>query len=333
MLMRKMLSMLGGALAAGLILTQAPLALAQDPPLVPGQADGGYDPSKDPENQTREGNVQRSTGRIARSNRQNRPEAPTPEANMAAAQASATAAGLSCQVTEATLLGNTPEGPALYEAACATGPGYLITASTPPQTIDCIIVAAAAARQAAADPTAAPALTCKLAANQDTLGAMAGFAREAGIPCQVDAGKPIGEAAGKTVYEIGCVGVDGYRLQQNTAGAWEGTECLIVVSAGSSCEFTTPAEQYASVKTRLAGTDGAGCVVDGARYMGGNANGVFYEAKCSGAEGYILRVKDNATQQIYPCAVAQPIGGGCTLTPVAPAPAPAAEPAETPAGE
>ncbi|WP_419756354.1 hypothetical protein [Brevundimonas sp.] len=60
--------------------------------------------------------------------------------------------------------------------------------------------------------------------------------------------------------------------------------------------------------------------------MGRNANGVFYEAKCEGADGVIARVNaENVVQQIYPCATAQQIGGGCKLTtaPAAAAPAPA----------
>jgi hypothetical protein len=59
--------------------------------------------------------------------------------------------------------------------------------------------------------------------------------------------------------------------------------------------------------------------------MGSNPNGRFYEAKCGAeGEGYIARINnEGATQQIYPCATAQRIGGGCTLTP-----APAAAPTE-----
>ena len=59
--------------------------------------------------------------------------------------------------------------------------------------------------------------------------------------------------------------------------------------------------------------------------MGQNANGMFYEAKCEGADGVIARLNaENAVQQIYPCATAQRIGGGCKLTT---APATAAAPA------
>ena len=240
--------------------------------------------------------------------------APTAEQNVAAAQVVATAAGLSCQVTEATLLGKTDGDNAdFYEAACATGPGYLLVASTPPQSFDCVLLAAQARDNPAATPAEATP-TCKLAANQNTDALIAGYAQAAGVPCTIDAGAPVGLSEGKTVYEVGCPGTDGYRIEEEATG-WTKSACLTIVSAGGTCRFTTPDEQYASVKTMLANTEGAACVVDGARHMGGNANGQFYEAKCSGSEGYILRVKDNATEQVYRCAIAQPIGGGCTLTP------------------
>jgi hypothetical protein len=58
--------------------------------------------------------------------------------------------------------------------------------------------------------------------------------------------------------------------------------------------------------------------------MGQNANGRFYEAKCAAeGEGYIARINtEGVTQQIYPCATAQRIGGGCRFTPAPAAPAP-----------
>ena len=89
--------------------------------------------------------------------------------------------------------------------------------------------------------------------------------------------------------------------------------------------FTTTAENATFVKALLAGSEAASCNVVEARLMGQNANGMFYEAKCDGADGVIARVNaENAVQQIYPCATAQRIGGGCKLTT---APAAAAAPA------
>jgi len=269
--------------------------------------------------------------------------AATPEQNIAAAQAAATAAGLACQVTEATLLGSAAGASGnLYEAACATGPGYLITASTPPQAIDCVLLASQLAKAAANAPAAAApepqrrgrrsaepevkTVACALPANLDLLRVQAEYAREAGIACQVDQATPIGAAPdGAIVYEIGCAGSDGYRINKE-GGVWTKVECLKLVSANGTCEFTTTAEQSATVQALLVGTDADDCAVEQARFMGGNANGEFYEAKCGGGTGYILRVKEAKTEQIYSCATARQIGGGCTLTAV-----PAAEPAAAPA--
>jgi len=266
----------------------------------------------------------------------------TPEQNLAAAQAAATAANLSCQVTEATLLGAAAGATgSVYEAACATGPGYIITASTPPEAIDCVLLATQLAKDAAAAPaTPAPAparrgrraepevqpVSCKLPANQDILAVQAAYAKEAGIDCQVDAASPIGVApGGATVYEIGCAGTDGYRINKDGA-AWTKSECIKLVAANGTCRFTTPEEQNATVAALLVGSAADDCVPEQVRFMGGNANGEFYEAKCAGAEGFILRVKDGKTEQVYGCAIASQIGGGCKLTTTAPAAA-APEPA------
>jgi len=278
------------------------------------------------------------TPEAASAQRRERPAAaaatPTPEQNIAAAQAAATAAGLSCQVTEATYLGLSTLAEAnLYEAACATGPGYLITASTPPQTIDCVLVASELAKPASTPPAEAPEpqrrgrraaataptpevkpVACALSANQDILGFQAAYAHEAGISCQVDQAAPLGATnSGAIVYEIGCAGADGYQINKEGT-VWNKTECLKLTSGNGKCQFTTTAEQSATIQALLVGTDADDCTVEQARYMGGNANGQFYEAKCGGGVGYILRVKEAKTEQIYPCATASQIGGGCTLT-------------------
>ena len=85
----------------------------------------------------------RAYGDRRQPNRPNRAEAaaPTAEEIIAAAQIQATAAGAACQVTSANLLGVTPEQIPMYEAACATGPGYILIASTPPQAVDCVLLA------------------------------------------------------------------------------------------------------------------------------------------------------------------------------------------------
>lgn len=257
--------------------------------------------------------------------RRGREAAPDPAAALAAAQGFLTAANTNCQATEAKLLGQTAEKISLYEAVCATGPGYIIIGSTPPEALDCLVLASQADKKRKADPAADVGTLCTLPANDNALAVFTAYAQEAGLPCQVDQGAVIGAASnGTLVYEIGCAGVDGYRIQR-TATGWEKTECMQVLVQNATCAFTTPVEQAASVKSWLAGTDAAACDVQQVRLMGQNDNGRFYEAACAAGDGFIARTNaEHAVQQIYPCAVAEKIGGGCKLTTPPPAAAPQA---------
>ncbi|MBU1347959.1 MAG: hypothetical protein KKA16_13550 [Alphaproteobacteria bacterium] len=238
----------------------------------------------------------------------------------AAGRAVAAESGVTCEVSEAILLGKTDDDVEVYEAACATGPGYLVTASTPPVAVGCVVANTAAAHAIATNPTVRPPAACTLPANLNVDAAIADYAREAGIGCTVDEVRAIGQVGSRAIYEIGCAGRDGYRITPSETG-WDKVACLVVVNAGSTCAFTTPAEQLASLHALLADTPAADCVVDGGRYMGASANGTYYEARCAGADGYIFRVRDDATE-VFACADAEGIGGGCILTAEVPSAAP-----------
>lgn len=257
--------------------------------------------------------------------RRGREAAPDPAAALAAAQGFLTAANKDCQATEAKLLGQTAEKISLYEAVCATGPGYIIIGSTPPEALDCLVLASQADKKRQADPAADVGTVCTLPANDNALAVFTAYAQEAGLPCQVDQGAVVGATSdGTLVYEIGCVGVEGYHIQRSASG-WEKTECLQVLVQNATCAFTTPTEQAATVKSWLAGTDAAACDVQQVRLMGQNANGRFYEASCAAGDGFIARTNaEHGVQQIYPCAVAEKIGGGCKLTTTPPAETPQA---------
>ena len=316
MLNRNILAMVGATLA--LVLGAAAPVSAQTYPDGPPSQPGTTGESTLP--------ARTSAGRTARAERPRQPAAPTPAQNVIAAQAVATAAGSACQVSEATLLGVNAEQQSLYEAACATGPGYILINSTPPQAVDCVILVGQADIDRAKDPAAVIGLQCTLPVNTDVVRVVAAYAAEAGIACTVDQGASIGKSTGNNIiYEIGCAGVDGFWLEKQPTG-WLKTECIKVITQSATCKFTTPAEQAASVKAMLVGSEAAGCDVTEARYMGANTNGAFYEAKCGDAGGYIARFNTGmAIQEIYPCADAARIGGGCKLTvvPVAAEPAPA----------
>jgi hypothetical protein len=261
--------------------------------------------------------------RRAPARQQAAPAAPTPEEITAAAQQQATLANTDCQVTESRLLGTTAENTSVYEVACAAGPGYMIESKTPPSATDCVVLAHSADQLRASDPAADVGPQCTLTANTDTQKFLREYAQQAGVPCTVDQAKVLGTANdGAVIYEIGCTDMAGYWIRK-TGDAWSKTDCLQVVAESGTCAFTTQAENAALLKSWLAGSEAANCDVTEVRLMGQNANGMFYEAKCAGADGVIARLNaEHAVQQIYPCATAQQIGGGCTLTP-APATAPA----------
>lgn len=320
MLHNKLLGLLGGAFALALVATQPSLAQ------VPQDGQGGRD-----ETNRASGTISGESvlpGRIGggredqderrereRNRRPARPAAPTAEQVMAGAQAQLTAAGKDCQVNQAVLLGTDPQQQAIYEAACVTGPGYIVVASTPPLAVDCIELAGTAATARARNPEANVGQQCAIPANDNGLSVIGGWAKEAGVTCTVDQALAVGKSqAGNTIYEVGCADQDGYWLEKTSSG-WDLQDCMQVVASAGTCNFTTPEEQAAGFKSKLVGTDAASCDIQGLRLMGQNANGRFYEAKCAAGDGYIARVNtEGVTQQVYPCATAQLIGGGCTLT-------------------
>ena len=283
------------------------------------------DASRLPNQTTQEGQ-----GRNRNRNRREEPAAPpTAEENIAAAQAIVTSAALACQVTQANFLGQTAEGARSYEAVCAAGPGYIVINSTPPMAVDCVLLAGQAEIDRARDPAADVGTQCLIPQNTDVVRVISAYATEAGIRCAVDQAASIGKSSeGNLIYEVGCNGADGYWIEKVATG-WKTTECAIISTQNATCRFTTPAEVVASFKARLAGSEAAACDVTEGRYMGANANGAFWEAKCGAGNGVIVRFNaEYAVQQVYPCETAQRIGGGCRLTivPEAPAaPAPATE--------
>lgn len=334
---RKLLALAGGALALALIAAQP--AFAQDVPQDPGgrsESDRASGTIRGESvmpgrlnNDRRDRDEARRQERQAREAARNRP-APaavaTPEEIKAAAQALVVATGGACSVTEASQPGINAEQQKIYEAACSEGPGLILIESTPPQSFDCLELAGTAYTARLRDPAADVGQQCLLPANQNGLAVIGGWARTAGVACTVDEAVAIGKSdADNIVYEIGCAGVDGYWLERVGTG-WDLKDCLQVNSTGGTCRFTTGQEQADGFEPKLAGTDAAACDVTQVRLMGQNANGRFYEAKCAAeGEGYIARINtEGVTQQIYPCATAQRIGGGCRFTP-----APAAEPAPT----
>ncbi len=322
-MLMKTLAAIGGA--AMVALSMAAPASAQDP----NNTGSGFGTANSDQTVTAPAARVTPSRTQERDNRQRErtPPPPTPEENIAAAQAIATSASAPCQVTSANFLGLAPDGARSYEAVCATGPGYILMASTPPVAADCVLLAGQAEIDRARDPAANLGTQCVIPENTDIVRVISAYAREAGVPCTVDQAASIGKSSeGNLIYEVGCNGADGYWIEKEPTG-WSKAECAIIATQNATCRYSTAAEAVATFKTRLAGSEAASCDVIEGRYMGANANGAFWEAKCGAGNGVIVRFNtDYAVQQVYPCETAQRIGGGCRLTivpdaPAAPAPA------------
>ncbi len=252
-----------------------------------------------------------------RSQQRNRAPVATPEENKAAAQALLTAAGVGCQVSEASLLGVTPEQHSTYEVICSEGPGYLAVSSTPPQAFSCLELAGQAETSRLRDPAADVGQQCTLPANLDPVPVLTTYARAAGVDCTVERGSAIGKSpAGNLIYEIDCADRDGFWLE-NAAGTWKATPCWdLTLQRQDSCRYTTAAESLGAWSTVLAGTEAAACDVRQARRVGRDAQGLMvYEVKCGGGDGYFARVGSRFTaERVHTCVEAATIAGGCTLT-------------------
>lgn len=321
---KKLLALIGGAMALALLSAQ-PVMAQEVPPEGRSASDEAAGTIRG--ERVLPGRIGGDRNDRDRNRRRERPQqaeerqAPTPEENKTAAQALLTAAGANCQVTEATLLGVTAEQHSTYEAVCAEGPGFLAVGSTPPQTFNCLELAGQAETSRLRDPAADVGQQCTLPVNLDPVPVLTTYARAAGVDCTVDQGSAIGKStAGNVIYEIGCADRDGYWLEQ-ADGAWSAIPCWDLVIQEDTCRYSTAAETKGAWGTVLAGTDAAACDVQQARRVGRDAQGLtVYEVKCGAGDGYFARVGSTFTaQRVHPCAEAATIGGGCTLTAVAPA--------------
>lgn len=234
-------------------------------------------------------------------------------------------------MTEANLRGQTGDMRSVYEVACANNFGYLAltgkeataeAAAIEPAFIECSEAKVTYDRQLAATPDAPPPPKCDLPTNDNFLAVYTSMAAQAGLDCTVDDGIIVGRKGAISVYEIGCAGVQGARINRTAENGWEKASCLELAQANVTCTYTTKEETIASAKAWFASNEATNCDISDVRYMGANANGAFYEAACNGKEGFIARLNNaKAVEQVYACSVAQQIGDGCKLSTVEAAPA------------
>lgn len=225
-------------------------------------------------------------------------------------------ADVACGVSGFKRIGTTPEAKSIYEAACDAGPGYVIVNGVEPQATSCLVLAGASAAALRRDPRAVVGAQCTLPENQNGLQVIGGWARDAGVACTVDQAEWLGSSdEGFDVYEVGCVGTEGFWLEEASSG-WSLKGCIEVDSEGLDCRFTDAGEQHAWMRATLAGTSAQACEVAEIRMVGVSSQGRHYEARCSDpGQGYLVRIaRDGKAEDVTSCAAAVNRRVGCALT-------------------
>jgi hypothetical protein len=251
---------------------------------------------------------------------------------MKEAPAILTTLGLKCDLADAYFVGTGTSkvdgkdvASKVYEVACKGSLGYFIVAmqnGTPPQFYDCL------ALKTQSDATVAkggkPGQMCVLPENANPAAGLTGLmtaATSINPPCTVTAGRFAGgNPTDKfNIYEARCSDNRGYMVlnpQPGSAKTFNAVGCAEAGLFGAKCTLTSDAEISQQIQAMAKASNPAACQINNARWLLSTADGSsYYEVACAdGKSGYIFQYAAGAEKQVIPCAKAQNIGGGCTLT-------------------
>lgn len=226
-------------------------------------------------------------------------------------------AGADCQVADGYHPGDTRRRDPIFEVSCASGPGFLITASDEPEVFNCLLLDAQEQARHEREPDTPVTNMCLLEGSRDAVTILKPMAAAAGVTCDIDQALWIGRIEGVgDRYEVGCNGRSGAWLETAVNGAvvTNTYDCLEVVKLGEACRFTTGDELTASVAALLPTSGAPACSPVAGRLVGAAAGGDrYYELACSGGTGFIFRVRNDRYDISVPCAQAAGIMGGCRL--------------------
>lgn len=243
------------------------------------------------------------------------------KAGMAEAPAVATAAGITCQVTDARLVGKntdpkTKVSTSYYEIDCDKGLGFILSAPVGGKAtaFTCI---EANTPQPDGKPSSLP---CVLPGNADPKADTAPLLAKAGVSCTPEAARGIGQSATNTFLEVACQGGQGFVLQAaapaNPDGAVVANDCLVYDNGEGNikCILHDKASRMAVMDQYVTAANN-GCVVKDKRFVGlAQTGAAFWESSCQDGKGYIYKVEKGQLAQTFPCEKAQGILGGCELT-------------------
>jgi len=239
---------------------------------------------------------------------------------MAAAPGVITQAGIDCNLANARLLGKSTDpktkvASSYYELACKDQEGFIVAVPEKggqDQIYTCLEVA----------NTPTSGAQCILPENADPKQGLKALVAKNKPNCDVTAARAIGQTTDRTatVFEVACQGGPGYNIQASfpvsASKPAQFAPCFVLpADSPMKCTLTDAATSAAYVNA-LTAKMGQPCNVKGQRYVGATQDGsTFFEVACDNGKGYMIeQVANGDVKPAIDCAVADGIGGGCTLT-------------------
>ncbi|MDV6329769.1 hypothetical protein [Asticcacaulis sp. 201] len=233
-------------------------------------------------------------------------------------------AKINCEPVDAYLMGGTEfdkngakvKGQ-LYEVACKTGPGFVITSVSPTEVGQAFTCSLAAKLQ----ETRKDSILCLLPENKPHYKWLQSVVQPFIPGCEINNARVIGSTSTAPLidrYEVGCAGHAGGVLDYAQLGQTAPTEfksCILLEGSNSACQYTTKEQMMEPLKA-VAKVADADCQVNNARFVGVTTagDGYYYEFGCANKPGFIVATKvDNTFERSVPCASAAGLGG-CKFT-------------------
>jgi hypothetical protein len=238
-------------------------------------------------------------------------------AGMAAAPAFIAASHLPCTLADARLIGTNGTGANMqtfYEVACTGNFGFVVSVKPAPQPLQAFTCV---------EMNASPSLPlhCTLPGNVNANAPLAAYIQKAGVPCTVGGVRSIGQTATNTLFELRCTEGMGYVLTMSAPPSPDNpvqmSPCLAFSESDArNCTLSDRASMLHGIDPIWAHAPNA-CPIRDRRYvLTTTTNANFYEIACQDPNaGFMMEVSPaGAFVRAIPCASADFVGGGCTLT-------------------
>ena len=225
--------------------------------------------------------------------------------------------GVACQLTNVRGVGHSAKS-AYFEVACASGRGYVVTTSAPPNVANPVQMISCLAFDATSP------VACKLTTADANMAVIDGLAGKTTKNCTVKQKRYVLTTEDESnYYEVACQDGKGYMLQEKADGSLgETIDCAVADNIGGGCTYTNSRQAQSdenALYTKLAHNAGFNCDVSKYSPFDVNMPGKeVVELACSnrpdGAVAVFPASSAQGKAEIYDCVHSQVAGYKCGFT-------------------